>query len=93
VDRCDRCGARAYVRVVLPNDLELLFCAHHGRQHAAALAKIAVEIRDEFGRLPGVAAQRKRLAVRLVRALPGIEDEHVPRFRIEAVHVIDSAQQ
>ena len=56
VDRCDRCGARAYVRVMLPNDLELLFCAHHNRQHAAALAKIAVEIHDETGRLARVAA-------------------------------------
>ena len=56
VDRCDRCGARAYVRVVLPNDLELLFCAHHNRQHAAALTKIAVEIHDETERLAGIAA-------------------------------------
>ena len=55
-DRCDRCGARAYVLVMLPNELELLFCAHHGRQHAAALAKVAVEIHDETRRLAGVAA-------------------------------------
>ena len=46
-DRCDRCGARAYVRVLLPSHLELLFCAHHNRQYASALARIAVEIRDE----------------------------------------------
>jgi len=50
-DLCDRCGAQAYVRVVLPGAGELLFCAHHGRQHADALAKIAVEIQDESGRL------------------------------------------
>jgi hypothetical protein len=32
----------------------LLFCAHHSRQHAEALAKIAVEIQDETERLsPG----------------------------------------
>jgi hypothetical protein len=56
VDRCDRCGARAYVRVLLPSRLELLFCAHHSRQHASALKKIAVEIRDESHRLaPAVA--------------------------------------
>jgi hypothetical protein len=30
-DRCDRCGARAYLRVVLPGGGELLFCAHHLR--------------------------------------------------------------
>ncbi len=51
MDLCDRCGAQAYVRVVLPDSGELLFCAHHGRQHAEALAKIAVEIQDETGRL------------------------------------------
>jgi hypothetical protein len=50
-DVCDRCGAQAYVRVVLPGSGELLFCAHHNRQHAEALAKIAVEIHDETGRL------------------------------------------
>ena len=50
-DRCDRCGAQAYVRVLLPNRLELLFCAHHGRQHASALTKIAVQIQDETARL------------------------------------------
>jgi hypothetical protein len=50
-DRCDRCGARAYVRVLLPSCLELLFCAHHGRQHASALTKIAVQIQDETARL------------------------------------------
>ena len=53
-DRCDRCGARAYVRVLLPNALELLFCAHHNRQYASALTKIAVEIHDETRRLARV---------------------------------------
>ncbi|MGI8665383.1 MAG: DUF7455 domain-containing protein, partial [Jatrophihabitans sp.] len=28
VDRCDRCGAQAYVRVTLPAGSELMFCAH-----------------------------------------------------------------
>jgi hypothetical protein len=50
-DLCDRCGAQAYVRVVLPGSAELLFCAHHNREHAEALAKIAVEIQDETDRL------------------------------------------
>lgn len=54
IDVCDRCGAQAYVRAVLPGSGELLFCAHHGRQHADALAKIAIEIQDESQRLkPG----------------------------------------
>jgi hypothetical protein len=50
-DLCDRCGATAYVRVLLPGSGELLFCAHHNRQHADALAKVALEIQDETGRL------------------------------------------
>ena len=32
-DRCDRCGAQAYVRITLRNGGELLFCAHHARAH------------------------------------------------------------
>ena len=55
MDRGDRCGAQAYVRVLLPSYLELLFCAHHNRQHASALAGIAMEIQDETGRLADVA--------------------------------------
>lgn len=31
-DRCDRCGAQAYVQVTLPSKLKLLFCAHHARE-------------------------------------------------------------
>ena len=50
-DRCDRCGAQAYVRVLLASSGELLFCAHHNRQHAPALTKIAAEIQDETQRL------------------------------------------
>jgi hypothetical protein len=34
----------------------LLFCAHHNRQYASALRKIAVEIHDETRRLARVAA-------------------------------------
>lgn len=49
-DRCDRCSAQAYVRVTLPVG-ELLFCAHHSREHADAYASVAVEIQDETSRL------------------------------------------
>ncbi len=31
LDRCDLCGAQAYIRVTLESG-ELLFCAHHGAQ-------------------------------------------------------------
>jgi len=61
LDLCDRCGAQAYVRVVLSAGGELLFCAHHGRQHSEALARIATEIQDESDRLdPGKAEAPSR---------------------------------
>ncbi len=44
-DRCDRCGAQAFVRVVLVNG-ELLFCGHHGRSYADALAGVALTVED-----------------------------------------------
>jgi hypothetical protein len=56
MDRCDRCGVQAYVRVLFSNGLELLFCAHHSRQHSSALMKIAVGIHDETERLARPAA-------------------------------------
>ncbi|KSW28661.1 hypothetical protein [Cellulomonas sp. B6] len=49
-DRCDRCGAQAYVRVVLPVG-ELLFCAHHAREHAPKFAAVATHVQDETDRL------------------------------------------
>lgn len=50
-DRCDRCGAQAYVRVMLASGGELLFCAHHGREHTPALASAEATIQDESDRL------------------------------------------
>ncbi|MPV37686.1 hypothetical protein GB881_11660 [Georgenia subflava] len=50
LDRCDACGAQAYVRVQLESG-ELLFCAHHARKHAEALEKVATDIHDETARL------------------------------------------
>lgn len=49
-DRCDRCNAQAYVRVVLTVG-ELLFCGHHARRHAEPLRDVAVHIQDETDRL------------------------------------------
>jgi hypothetical protein len=37
VDRCDRCGAAARVRVTLASGGELLFCRHHANEHADVL--------------------------------------------------------
>ena len=51
VDRCDRCGAQAYLRVHLASGSELLFCAHHAREHGEKLRTIAVNVHDETGKL------------------------------------------
>ncbi|HEY8480373.1 MAG TPA: hypothetical protein VIL71_11125 [Spirillospora sp.] len=50
-DRCDRCGAQAYVRAVFVGGGDLLFCAHHGRKYAEALRANGAEIHDESNRL------------------------------------------
>ncbi|HET8987105.1 MAG TPA: hypothetical protein VFN43_01225 [Humibacillus sp.] len=50
-DRCDRCGAQAYIRARLVTGGELLFCAHHGREHLPALMDKAVDVLDETERL------------------------------------------
>ncbi len=55
-DRCDRCGAQAYVRVELTDNAELLFCAHHARQHEEKLREVAITIHDETGKLADVPA-------------------------------------
>jgi len=54
-DRCDRCGAQAYVRVMLAGGGELLFCAHHGRKYGEALREAGAEIVDETNRLSDIA--------------------------------------
>ncbi|SDC45144.1 DUF7455 domain-containing protein [Actinokineospora iranica] len=43
-DRCDRCGAAAQVRAVLPSGGELLFCGHHARAHEDRLRELAAEL-------------------------------------------------
>ena len=42
LDRCDRCGAQAHIRALFLTGGELLFCAHHGREHHDKLAAVAV---------------------------------------------------
>jgi hypothetical protein len=51
VDRCDRCGAQAYLRVELAVGGDLLFCAHHAREHGEKLREIAVAVHDETDKL------------------------------------------
>jgi hypothetical protein len=61
-DRCDRCGAQAYVRAVLGAS-ELLFCGHHWHENEARLREVASHIQDETARLseaPATAALDER---------------------------------
>ena len=51
LDRCDRCGAQAYLRVELQTGGELLFCAHHAREHGDKLREIAAKVVDETHKL------------------------------------------
>jgi hypothetical protein len=55
-DRCDRCGAQAYLRVELQTGGELLFCAHHAREHGDRLREVAVTVQDETHKLVGTPA-------------------------------------
>ena len=57
-DRCDRCGAQAYVRATLPgaDGLALLFCGHHFRNNELALLAAGAEILDERHRLDEAAS-------------------------------------
>ena len=50
-DRCDRCGAQAYLRVELRSGGELLFCAHHAREHGDKLREVAASVTDETHKL------------------------------------------
>jgi hypothetical protein len=56
LDRCDRCGAQAYVRVELVSGGELLFCAHHAREHAEKIQEVAVQVHDDTGQLTSTQA-------------------------------------
>ena len=49
-DRCDSCGAQAYIRATMASG-ELLFCAHHGAQFKEKLAPTAIEWHDESSKL------------------------------------------
>ncbi len=54
MDRCDRCGSRAYVRATLPSGQDLLFCGHHGNEHRASLLVAGAALQDETDALtPG----------------------------------------
>lgn len=50
IDRCDSCGAQAYIAAEV-NGSELLFCAHHGRKYEEKLRGVATSWHDETARL------------------------------------------
>ncbi len=43
------CGAQGFIRAVLPSGNDLVFCAHHGREHEAALAAAGATVHDGTG--------------------------------------------
>ncbi|PJJ55331.1 DUF7455 domain-containing protein [Compostimonas suwonensis] len=49
-DRCDSCGAQAYIRVEVGSS-ELFFCAHHGKKYQEKLSTVATGWHDESSRL------------------------------------------
>ncbi|MGF1663578.1 MAG: hypothetical protein ACFCVG_14150 [Kineosporiaceae bacterium] len=51
LDRCDRCGAQAYVHVTLPGGSDLRFCGHHGRAFAPVLEAQGATVVDESDKL------------------------------------------
>lgn len=50
LDRCDSCGAQAYVRATLATG-ELLFCAHHAARFKEKLSSTVTSWHDESSRL------------------------------------------
>jgi hypothetical protein len=47
-DRCDQCGAQAFVWVNMPNSQAgLLYCNHHYQKNKEGLREVAIDIVDE----------------------------------------------
>lgn len=55
MDRCDRCGAAAYMRLRPKSGAfgDLLFCAHHGGAHLTAFDMALFDLLDEREALIG----------------------------------------
>ena len=50
-DRCDRCGAQAFVKVFVVTSGDLQFCAHHFAEHEDALREVAFVVADERAKI------------------------------------------
>lgn len=50
LDRCDSCGAQAYIRATMASG-ELYFCGHHGAKFKEKLSTTALAWLDESGKL------------------------------------------
>lgn len=47
-DRCDQCGAQAFIWVNMPNSKSgLLYCIHHFNRNEAKLREVAIDFVDE----------------------------------------------
>jgi hypothetical protein len=57
-DRCDSCGAQAYVRVTLTSG-PLLFCGHHAASYKDSLLASALAWHDETFRLSPTESPRE----------------------------------
>jgi hypothetical protein len=49
-DRCDSCGAQAYVQTFFSSGY-LMFCAHHYKEHQNKLETITTHVHDESHKL------------------------------------------
>lgn len=49
-DRCDRCGAQAWMRA-FKEDSELFFCGHHGNKHFVSLFSQGFIVQDDTYRM------------------------------------------
>ena len=49
-DRCDRCGAQAYLAAEV-GGMELLFCAHHAKENREKLSEVGTITIDETSKL------------------------------------------
>lgn len=69
-DRCDRCGAQAWVKVYIPYapfpnfdtkvETALLFCGHDYGKHETSIAGKGYRVLDERAALNGVATTRSK---------------------------------